>query len=164
MKKFIYWMLCLALILSLCACGARPETVETADEAMEETTASEQTEELAADEAHDIEEAYEPDESDETETAASGSDLPAIDTTEPADASDSDLTEPTSEAYTIAQGLVGETVETLYEAIGEPTGGSEYASSCLVEGADDGMLYYDDFYVFTVRTETEETVEAILTY
>ena len=47
-------------------------------------------------------------------------------------------------------------------AIGEPTNGSEYASSCLIDG-EDGVLYYDGFTVYTLRyadgTETVYDVE-----
>ena len=46
--------------------------------------------------------------------------------------------------------LIGRPVEELYDAIGEPAGGSDYGPSCLVTGGKDGMLYYDGFTVYTL--------------
>ena len=57
----------------------------------------------------------------------------------------------------IALSLVDHDISELYEAIGEPSS-SEYAPSCLVEGADDGILTYDGFNVYTIRTAEKETV------
>lgn len=63
-------------------------------------------------------------------------------------------------AYAAAQDCVGRSVEELYAAVGEP-GSAQYAASCLEEDADDGMLFYEGFYVWTVRSETDETVHAV---
>jgi hypothetical protein len=72
-------------------------------------------------------------------------------------ASDSDaVTE--SDDYTTALEYVGRSVEELYAAIGEPTGGTQYAASCAEENAEDGMLFYDGFYVWSLRTEDQELV------
>ena len=54
-----------------------------------------------------------------------------------------------SEAHEIAAGLVGQDVQALYDAIGEPNS-FEYAVGCY-ENGDDGYLYYDGFYVTTYR-------------
>lgn len=60
-----------------------------------------------------------------------------------------------------AQACVGQPVEALYEAVGEPLD-AQYASSCnSEEPAEDGMLIYDGFSVWTLRTADEETVRAI---
>lgn len=55
--------------------------------------------------------------------------------------------------------LKGQPVQELYDAIGMPTGESEYASSCLVTGGKDGVLPYDGFTVYTlVQPDGTETV------
>ena len=49
-------------------------------------------------------------------------------------------------------------VQDLYDLIGEPTG-SDYSSSCLIQGGQDGQLYYDGFTVYTlVRPDGTETI------
>ena len=48
----------------------------------------------------------------------------------------------------------------LFAAIGEPES-SQYASSCEVDGGEDGMQFYDGFYVWTLRTDEEELVRAV---
>ena len=59
----------------------------------------------------------------------------------------------------IALSLVDHPVQDLYDAIGEPTGEAEYASSCLVSGGQDGTLPYDGFTVYTlVQPDGTETV------
>ena len=63
-------------------------------------------------------------------------------------------------AYAAAQSCVGRTAEELIAAIGEPED-TQYAPSCLVEDGEDGMLYYDGFYVWTVKTDTEELVHEV---
>ena len=62
--------------------------------------------------------------------------------------------------YDAALAYVGASVEELYDAIGEPES-SQYASSCEQDNADDGMLFYDGFYVWTLRTADGETVRAV---
>lgn len=59
-----------------------------------------------------------------------------------------------------AQACIGQPVEALYEAVGEPAA-AQYGASCLEENAEDGMLTYDGFSVWTVRTETEEIVHEV---
>jgi hypothetical protein len=49
-----------------------------------------------------------------------------------------------------AEGMVGNSVDALYAAVGSPNG-SEYTASCLVMDGEDGILYYGDFTVSTVR-------------
>ncbi|MBR2717379.1 MAG: hypothetical protein IKD79_06550, partial [Oscillospiraceae bacterium] len=82
--------------------------------------------------------------------------------TEPAPLTDLETPMPVDDPlYEAAQSCVGRSVEELYEAVGEPTGGSQYAASCLEENAEDGMLYYDGFYVWTVKNDSGETVHAV---
>ena len=61
-----------------------------------------------------------------------------------------------------AEACVGQTLEELYAAVGEPDSAS-YAASCLEENAEDGMLFYPDLgiYVWTVRGESGEVVHAV---
>lgn len=56
-----------------------------------------------------------------------------------------------------AMALIEAPVEDLYAAIGYPES-SDYAPSCLVEGGEDGNLYYDGFIVYTIRKGDQETV------
>ena len=51
-----------------------------------------------------------------------------------------------------AESLIGHPVSDLYAAIGRPTKGSLYASSCNGPG-EDGELYYDGFTVYTYKED-----------
>ncbi len=65
------------------------------------------------------------------------------------------------EAYDLAVECIGLPVEELYAVIGEPTE-SQYSPSCEgEEGAEDGMLFYNGFYIWSVRTEEEEIVREV---
>lgn len=55
--------------------------------------------------------------------------------------------------------LIGEKVDALYAAIGEPAS-FDYASSCLGPG-EDGELHYDGFVVYTYRESGEEVVKDV---
>ena len=57
----------------------------------------------------------------------------------------------------IARSLIDHDVAELYEAIGEPES-SDYAPSCLVDGGEDGNLYYDGFTVYTLKQGDSEKV------
>ena len=76
-----------------------------------------------------------------------------------APASDTDA-ETDTEAYEQAMQYIGQPVEELYAAIGEPES-ANYAASCDEENAEDGMLFYGGFYVWTVKTETEEIIHDV---
>lgn len=127
MKKYIALLIACCLIVSLAACGSAPK--------QEETTAPE-TEATQAPET----------EATTEETAAS----------EEAPAEETENTE-IAEKIAIANSLIDEPVEKLYEAIGYPES-SDYAPSCLTLGAEDGNLYYDGFIVYTIRNGENETV------
>lgn len=58
--------------------------------------------------------------------------------------------EPEVDKYEVASGMTGSPVSDLYAAIGEPNG-SEYTASCLMPTGEDGLLYYDDFTVSTIK-------------
>lgn len=57
----------------------------------------------------------------------------------------------------LAESCIDKNVSELYALIGEPNS-SDYAPSCLVQGGEDGMLYYDGFVVYTTREGDVETV------
>lgn len=59
-----------------------------------------------------------------------------------------------------AQSYIGRSVQDLFAAIGQPTE-STYGPAKDRENADEGMLFYDGFYVWTLRTETEEVVQEV---
>lgn len=97
--------------------------------------------------------------------AASESDAAAAVHEEPASPADTATPppEPEDEAnalYEQAQEYIGRPAAELFEAIGEPES-SQYASSCEVDGGEDGMQFYEGFYVWTLRTEDEELVRAV---
>ena len=62
--------------------------------------------------------------------------------------------------YDTAQSYLGQPASALISAIGEPES-AEYAASCEQAGAEDGMLHYKGFYVWTMRTATGEIVRAV---
>jgi hypothetical protein len=140
MKKKFALMAAIAFILTMTACGSQSQ---------EEVVSGEQTVLSTAEpeETRSVEEIMEASASD----AAAQEEPPASD-------SDAVLDE---DAYAAAQECIGRTVEELYEAIGEPTGDSQYAASCAQEDAEDGMLFYDGFYVWTLRTADEEIVHDV---
>ena len=64
---------------------------------------------------------------------------------------------PAADQKSLAESCVDKDISELYALIGEPAS-SEYAPSCLVEGGEDGSLYYDGFVVYTTREGDVETV------
>lgn len=139
MRRIITCLLCLVLAAGLCACGAASEAEESELVPMEPAEQAPTVEEIMA--------------ASESEAAVIAAAEP------PASETDAEVDE---EAYTAAVALVGMPVESLYEAIGEPAD-AQYAASCEEENAEDGMLFYDGFYVWTVRTETEELIHDVYT-
>lgn len=141
MKKMFALLLVLGLMVSLCACGSGEETVQPSENMvpMEPVITTEPAE------ADGMEELVA---ASETNAAAMAEQEP------PASATDAELDE---EAYATAQEFIGQSAADMQAAIGEPTS-VQYAASCLEEGADDGMLFYPGFYVWTVRNGAEETV------
>ena len=51
--------------------------------------------------------------------------------------------------------MSGEPVQALYDYMGQPNS-VEYVTSCMVANAEDGKLFYDDFYVTTLRLSPDE--------
>ena len=60
----------------------------------------------------------------------------------------------------LAKSCIDKPLSELIALIGEPES-SDYAPSCLIEGAEDGNWYYDGFTVYTLRTADGETVEYV---
>ena len=138
MKRLFALLLALGLMMSFAACGAKTENNDNLVPLEPvEATAEPTVEEIML--------------ASETNAAALAEAAP------PASATDTSLDQA---AYDEAQKLVGASVEELYETIGEPTD-SQYASSCLEENAEDGMLFYNGFYVWSLRNADEEIVHAV---
>ena len=132
MKKIFAILLIMALAAGLTACAAGESAAEDAAPTMTPEEAR-----LAS------------------ETNASA----IAQTDDEAPASDTDA-ETDTDAYEQALQYRGQPVEALYAAIGEPES-ANYAASCDEENAEDGMLFYGGFYVWTVKTETEEIIHDI---
>lgn len=144
MKKITALLLLLGLMMSLCACGNQSEPVQESDNLVPmEPVLPEATVDPAV-----IEEIMV---ASETNATALGEQEP------PASATDVNLDE---EAYALAQEFIGLSAAEMQAAIGEPTS-VQYAASCLEEGAEDGMLFYPGFYVWTVRNGADETVHDV---
>lgn len=134
MKKIAILMLCLTVLL--CGCGSAPAET-TAPKAPAETTApavSTTAPETTAPETTTVPETT------------------AAETTEE--------TEPVDEARVLAESCIDKSVEELYKLIGEPDS-ADYAPSCLDENGEDGILYYENFIVYTYREGDTETVSFV---
>lgn len=134
MKKIAILMLCLSVLL--CGCGSAPAET-TAPKAPAETTApavSTTAPETTAPETTTVPETT------------------AAETTEE--------TEPVDEARVLAESCIDKSVEELYKLIGEPDS-ADYAPSCLDENGEDGILYYENFIVYTYREGDTETVSFV---
>ena len=63
--------------------------------------------------------------------------------------------------FEIAQEYIDRPLEELIDAIGEPLS-SAYGPSCLIQGAQDGQLQYDGFWIYSVKDDEMETVKDVL--
>ena len=63
--------------------------------------------------------------------------------------------------YEIAQEYIDRPLDELIEAIGEPLS-STYGPSCLIQGAQDGQLQYDGFWIYSLKDGEMETVKDVL--
>ena len=88
------------------------------------------------------------------ETLAVEETIAAVEETE---AQEETAANPAADKKALAESCIDKDVSELYALIGEPES-SDYAPSCLVEGGEDGMLYYDGFVVYTTREGDEESV------
>ena len=132
MKKMFVILLAFMLLLGLCACGqdapAEEDVQIDAQPKVQETSAVEQTD-------------------------APVVEATAAPTEDPAAAAEKEI----QEKKALAESCIDKDVSELYALIGEPES-SDYAPSCLVQGGEDGMLYYDGFVVYTTREGDVETV------
>lgn len=131
------------LLLSAAGCGPQQD-----DEEMELSPLAPVTEQRTASESSA---AALPD----TVPASAGDTVPAEESSSP---ETPEAAEPA--LYEEAQELIGGPVQELFDVIGEPQS-SQYAASCEKDGADDGMLFYEGFYIWTLRTDEEEIVRAV---
>ena len=139
MKKILVCLLLIGLMSGLCACGGgapepTPEPTATPEPTPDIT-------QILAASASDAEQAA------QNMPPASSTDTMILD----------------EEKYALALECVGLTVEEMYEVIGEPLD-AQYQSSCEGEEgeeAEDGMLLYEGFYVWTVRTQEHEIVRDV---
>lgn len=128
MKKLIVMLLSVLMLLGLCACGS--EAPEAEDIQIDAQPKVEATTPI-----------------EETTPATEAE--PVVEETVAAD--------PVADLKALAESCIDKDVSELYALIGEPES-SDYAPSCLVQGGEDGMLYYDGFVVYTTREGDVETV------
>lgn len=60
----------------------------------------------------------------------------------------------------VAQNYIGRETRDMYAAIGEPVD-SAYSASQDQPGSEDGMLIYDGFFIWTLRTGESEIVQEV---
>ena len=136
MKKILTLLLCLALVLSLCACGSKTDDTSAGGDqnavitpgAIEDTTGDLTGEDSAAGEEYETSEG------------------PA----------DSEEVDPVAEKLDIVKQYIDKPLADLIAVIGEPQS-RDYAPSCLGDG-EDGLLVYDGFVVYTYREGDSEIV------
>ena len=146
MKQWKPAALAAIMCLCLCACGktAQPEIADDADL----QTMAPVIDENAASES-DAQALF-------REAPASDSDTaPPEEAASPADSEAS-----ADERFELAQSYIGRSAEELIAALGEPED-AQYASSCEAENAEDGMLFYDGFYIWTLKTDESELVRDV---
>lgn len=189
MKK-LFAALLAASLLCLCACGGPGEPAASPDPTPEPAVTTDNdlppaqpTEDPVPDETGEGEEAApaeegQPEEDTPAETPAAPEEEapeqepaqaePAPEQTPSAEPESEPQPEPEPEQQeapvdkkTVAQSLIGRPVSELYAAIGKPNS-SDYAPSCLVEGAEDGELFYDGFTVYTEKGADYENVYDVL--
>lgn len=131
MKKHIAVIMLFALLIAMTACSKTPENTEPTPVPTPDKAA------LQA--------------ASDTDTAANAKRTPPASGTDTLDNS----------GYNKALACVGRSVEELYAAVGQPVSEPTYGPSCMTEGAEDGMLIYDGFYVWTIRTSEGETVHEV---
>lgn len=136
MKRFLIPALTLVMLLSLSACGTQtPAQEEPSPQPLSPIVDEIPASESSAHAEVPLPPASETDAEEETDTAL-------------------------EERIALAQEFIGLSAEELIEAIGEPES-SQYGASCEEEGAEDGMLFYDGFYIWTLKTEDEELVREV---
>ena len=149
MKRIFITALAAAAVLCLCACGAadEPERVPLTPVEVHQT----------AEPASGSEADTPPQEAPASETDIA--EPPAAEA--PVEEEEEDASAREKQArFEQAEALIGHPAQELFDILGEPES-SQYASSCEVDGGEEGMQFYDGFYVWTLRTAEEETVRAV---
>lgn len=134
MKKLIAVLMLFALLAGMAACNKAPAEAEPTPE---------------------------PTPNDAEVQAASDTDAETANAEHTPPASPTDAENGADGSYEKAKACEGRPVEELYAAVGQPVSEPTYGPSCLVEGGEDGMLLYDGFYAWTVRTAEGETVHKV---
>lgn len=142
MRKLIALFILTAMVLSLAGCAGLAAKANEKDAAAGITPEPSPT----------------PDMTDILAASAANSQTAAQTHTPPASSSNVQVDQA---AFERAQQCVGQGVDALYAAVGYPVETPTYGPSCLQEGAEDGMLYFNGFYVWTVRTDTSEIVQEV---
>lgn len=132
LKKLFAFVLVLAALLSLCACGSEKNQSGAGSQPAAEMTSALPGADLVSGEDTSKVEA----ETEEEKISLSGAADKAA-----------------------ASALIGEDINKLYEAIGEPAD-SAYSPSCMGSG-EDGELYYDGFTVYTYREGNSEKIQDV---
>ena len=93
--------------------------------------------------------------------AASASDAAAANQTHVPPDSSTDVVIVDETTYLAAKACIGQGVDALYAAIGQPIQEPYFAPSVQQDGAEDGTYQYEGFYVITLRTGDGETVQSL---
>ena len=149
MKKLLLTLTICALALSLVACRK-----DGSDRADAKPTPTPNWSDVLAASASDAANAKTPPASATDATAQ-----PTVEQTPEVKAASAPAT--AQDAYEKARACIGLSVQELYDAVGQPTGEPVYGPSCLQVDAEDGMLPYDGFSVWTVRSADAETVHDV---
>lgn len=164
MKKIGILLVSAALLLALCACGTQGEPEDEKQDAVVQQTPEDEPEQAPEDEPEQTPEG----EPEQVPGEQTPQDQPEQAPDEQAQTPEDEPEQtPDEQAQTLsaedakaaAEGCIGSSVETLYQAIGYPTS-SDYAPSCLGDG-EDGNLYYSGFVVYTFRSGGSETVSYV---
>lgn len=143
MKKIISLLILAALALALVGCSGHEDTPDP-NAAAEPTATPDLTDILTS-----------------SATNAAGAKTPPASGTDAQQTQDGAVPQAVQEAYEKARSCIGLPVTDLYAAVGQPIGEATYGPSCLQVDAEDGMLPYDGFSVWTVRSATAETVHDV---
>ncbi len=142
MRKTIAILILTAVLISLAGCAGLAQKANEKEAAANASPAPSPT----------------PDMTDILAASAANAETAAQTHTPPASASNTQIDQA---GYEKAQQCVGKSLEELYAAIGQPIEEPTYGPSCQQEGAEDGMLTYNGFYVWTVRSDSGEVVQEV---
>lgn len=142
MKKIVSLLILAMLALALVGCSGHEDAADP--NAAEPTATPDLTDILTS-----------------SATNAANAKTPPASSTDTQQPQDGAVPQAVQEAYEKARACIGLPVADLYAAVGQPIGEATYGPSCLQVDAEDGMLPYDGFSVWTVRSATAETVHDV---